>query len=412
MAETLNMVELPLSDIIRFIDMTFSSGLVNPVVIIGKMGMGKTASIEGLCKHKGWGYKTIRLVNHTETDLIGLPTINKYGEKDVQFAGKTVKVDEAFTTFANNELLPYEARDGAKGILVLDEITSCSSTMRAAAFQLLDSQRALGNYKLPDGWMCIALGNGPDDGGVYVGGETALWSRCRCFRVAQSFESFKQYAINTKFNPTVLGYLSWSPDSLHVMDEDAEYGGQCPCPRTWEMLSDWLNVCDENTLKNDKALVRMAVASSIGQKEAGKFMGYWAISNAQSITVEDVLSGKAKPTDIQNSGADWIQGAYSLIANLTSVVNRDIQNEHSKNPNEMGVAAAYLPKLACACNFILGLEDLRLDLAITGIQTLTQGPARDLISQTIMAGEIGGDNTFDKLCPKFLEFAQKNNLIL
>ena len=68
--------------------------------------------------------------------------------------------------------------------------------MRAAAYQLLDGQRALGNYKLPEKWICVGLGNGPDDGGVFNGAEAALFTRCYGFRVAPNLESFKEYAQN------------------------------------------------------------------------------------------------------------------------------------------------------------------------------------------------------------------------
>ena len=44
---------------------------------------------------------------------------------------------------------------------MFDEITNANAEVQAACWQLMDSSRSVGDYKLPDGWLIVAADNLP-----------------------------------------------------------------------------------------------------------------------------------------------------------------------------------------------------------------------------------------------------------
>ena len=272
MAETMNMMEISVDRFIKEIKLDLEDENYDPVIGIGKSGVGKTMSISELCEELGIGFCELRLVTLTEIDLLGIPTI-----------------ENGRTTYASNALLPDAKRDGEKGILVLDEITSCSSTIRAAAYQLLDSKRALGNYKLPEHWKVVALGNGIDDGGVFQGMEHAFLSRATCYRIEPNLDSWMKWAVNKGVNSSITAFLKFDPTALHVFNPD-EIASVFPCPRSWTALSKKLNAREK---RNGGMLpleqVELYAAGTVGVKVASEFSGFYSY-NSKTVDPEDILS--------------------------------------------------------------------------------------------------------------------------
>lgn len=381
MAETLNMMEASIAEINAFIKDMFTMEIYDPVIVLGKMGMGKTASLKSLAKELGIGYCELRLVNMTETDMLGIPTVSAQGT----------------TTYASNDLLPIVERDGERGILALDEITSCSSTMRAAAYQLLDGQRALGNYKLPDKWICVGLGNGPDDGGVFNGAEAALFTRCYGFRVSPSVEAWQQYALEADVHPSIRAYLNFDKSKLHVYDPD-EMEGLCPTPRTWDKLSKLMKGKEKVTRSQLSVnTVAFLAAASIGVRESGSFAGFYQYSlSDKMINPEDILKGRVKNTDAKSIEGEVM---YTIISKLTSELSLAVKQ--SKNPRE---DKAVFDMTVNACKWLIDIGNQRADYGIAGI--------RDIVSSVSELSDIIVDSKFDEACPELLRFAAEKNLML
>jgi hypothetical protein len=315
MAEDMNMLAITIDRFVNEIKYDLESECYDPMIGLGKSGVGKTMSISELCQELGIGFCELRLVTMTETDMLGIPKEDENG----------------MTTYASNALLPTVKRDGERGILVLDEITSCSPTLRAAAYQLLDSKRALGNYKLPPKWKVIALGNGIDDGGVFSGMEHAFLSRCTCYRIEPNFKVWRKWAVKHDVNATVLGYLTQTPTALHVMDPN-EMACVFPCPRSWTALSQKLNMREarlekangKKTLLSDEA-IELYASGHIGNAEAAKFRGFYKY-NSQLISPESIMDGTANPAD---------------AANLSTEVRYLIESNLVKNCSELLSSSIY-----------------------------------------------------------------------
>lgn len=262
-----------------------AENLMRPVIILGKPGIGKTVAIRELAQKKlKIGYKELRLASMSELDLAGLPMV-KQDEDGV-----------SETTYAASKLLPKASRDGEYGILVLDEVSSCSRAARAVALQLLDSSRGVGEYKLPDKWICVGLGNDAEDGGIFEGLEGAFLNRCRILRLEPDYASWEIWADSHGINSTVMAFLKCYPELFYVdpAEGDSRIGAS---PRSWEGVSTQLEFAEmlsggridsENT-----AMFIESIAADLTPGIAARLAAFYAY-NAEMIDPEEVLSGKAK----------------------------------------------------------------------------------------------------------------------
>lgn len=399
-SSTLNMISVSMKQFTRFVTEQMEFEDYTPVIGIGKSGVGKTESVYGITQQLGIGFCELRLVTMNETDLLGIPDIQER-------AGRMV------TTWASNELLPKsrydektgkwvgipkeEGGDGVNGILCLDEITSATQTIRAAAYQLLDSKRALGNYHLPEGWLVVALGNGPDDGGVFQGMECAFLSRGRCLRIEPDLKSWKNWAINHEINPTIIAFLSSMPDFLHKFDPD-EIASVFPCPRSWASLSRLLN--DREKRNGGKPLdgdsIDIYAASCVGADVATTFGAFYSY-NKSIISVESIMAGK-ESTNVANIENEVM---YIVVQNLV----RELARILKKGKTGTGKFTDETYKVvANTCNWIVGIGKMKLDPAVMAVRDIHESVPE--FAEIILTAE------FDTYSPQFVQFAVDNEICL
>lgn len=254
----------------------FEHGLTRPIFGLGKGGIGKSESISDLAKSDlKIGYKDVRLLLYSESDLKGIPYINK---------------EHTHTIWLHNDILPREDRDGNRGILVLDEITSCSKSVRTAAYQLLN-ERCLGEYVLPEGWMIVCLGNGEDDGGQFNGMEGNFANRCSVFQVVAHLESWKTWAYAKKIHPLVLSYLTFRPTHLHTYDPEQEEQFLFASPRGWTGVSE---VLDTFGFDQNDSLTSAQIHGILGKEVGSYFLGFCRMQEFNN-HVDAILKGEEVP---------------------------------------------------------------------------------------------------------------------
>lgn len=258
----------------------------SPVLGLGKSGIGKTESMENaIVKPLGISMIQMRLGSYDETDLTGIP-MPQMDEK----AGKML------TKFADMGKLPQVDRDGEVGILVLDEFTNANPRVRAAALQLTDSSRSVGDYKLPPKWLIVILGNGPGDGGYFNGLEYALMGRADCFRVDISFKDWKDWALRNGVHPVVISFIeeNGGESMLHRMKnmDEAEYEEKDANPRSWVKLSTHLLKKEARVGRLTEKQVTIYAGGAVGSSIAKSFATYYS-QQAEIIRSEDIFSGEA-----------------------------------------------------------------------------------------------------------------------
>lgn len=374
-----------------------------PFLGLGKAGIGKTESIAQVARELGIGFKEIRLINHGETDIIGVPML--MDSRTGMQAGPGSRKEDIVTAFCQNNLLPVASRDGDKGILVLDEITSASVNMRTIAYQLLDSSRGVGDYKLPDGWLVVCLGNGMNDGGNFQGLEPTVFSRCICFNVVPDLAVWKKWAVKHDTHPSVLAYLSFDPSMLHSLKEDDEPGVIC-CPRAWTALSDILKRKEARLkkAKGDDALledgdIAIYAGASVGEIAARKFMAFYKY-NKKTIKPEDILSGNKKAA---LSGMVEMEVMHLIIQSLIAQISKEVELMGAKISDLDAVFAdnKFITRLGNALNWAVKLEKNKmLDLSFMFFREVsTSIPSlRPLII----------DPRMDQYCPDLEDFLERN----
>lgn len=384
MAETMNMIEISVEKFINEIRLDIDDENYEPVIGIGKSGVGKTMSIYELCQELGIGFCEMRLVCLTEVDMLGIPVI-----------------ENGRTTYASNTLLPDVERDGEEGILVLDEITSATSTIRAAAYQLLDSKRSLGNYKLPPRWKVVALGNGLEDGGVYSGMEAAFLSRAVCYRIEPNFQAWKKWALKNRVHPSVIAYLQFDPTKMHVFNPD-EMASVFPCPRSWTALSKKLLAREKRAEKGllETSDVELYAAGAVGAVEAANFSGFYSY-NKKTISAEDILEGKASAEQANGVEPEVI---YIVIQSIVRKLGVELDAEKGNNIILEKVPEALGLRIANAINWFVDVGKYRLDYATTGI--------RDLVENIPDLGTLILSEEFDQVSDKLVNFATENSVML
>lgn len=380
----MNMAEVDIQTFTRLIREAFEEEDYSPMIGIGKCGVGKTVSIHELTQELGIGYRELRLVTLTEVDMLGLPQI-----KHIEGS------DEDMTTYAANKELPRVERDGEVGILVLDEITSAQRGVRAAAYQLLDSKRALGEYHLPPKWKVIALGNGEDDGGSFEGMEAAFLSRGMAYRIDTNVQCWSDWAIKHGLNPSVIAYVKFSPEHLHKFNAE-ELASVFPCPRTWEKLSTKLTAREARNggKKLNPNDVRLYAAGAIGNDISVQFATFYEF-NTETIDPELILSGKATGKDLVNKR----EVLFLTIEALTYALNEKVKKS-GIDSKEVFNAVVNTIKWA------LSLEKINLDFTV---QCLSQLNSDVSGFDSIILKEEFDDN--DTGCPEYLDFANRHNIM-
>ncbi len=368
-----------LKKFLSLVERRFQMGTMQPIFGIGKGGIGKTEGIHELTEKLKIGFCEVRLLLYSEVDLVGIPVIDpKTGE----------------TNWARNSLFPIAERDGEKGILVLDEITSAPKSVRTAVYQLLDSKRSIGNYKLPPGWLVVGLGNGEDDGGDFQGLEGNLINRGSCFRVVPEVQIWKEWASRNNINPMVMAFLSFDTSMLHNYNPDM---GPEPfaSPRSWKGVSDELNYNEKigQPFDPDDFDLYTIVGGNVGEHAANKFVAFYKYKRAL-IDPQDILSGKIKETRIDK---------HEVVHMTLQAVIR-VFSEHLKSALNRGqTEGKIVTEAANLCNWVLSLERMALDYAILGVNDINQSCPG--FSEIVMSDE------FDVECPRFVKFCIDQKIV-
>lgn len=140
------------------------------LLFLGEPGIGKADAIENLAKNMEIGFKEVKL------DTIGVHDI-----ADVMIR-KRLDNGDRVSSYSESALMPQIDRDGEVGILLLNNITSCTDEVWNTVIGLADIGRCINTYtyKLPEKWVVVYLGNREEDG---VDFKNKPWEKLinRCF---------------------------------------------------------------------------------------------------------------------------------------------------------------------------------------------------------------------------------------
>ena len=240
---------------------------MQPLLLSGPPGVGKSAMPKEVCEEMHIGFVDIRLAQRDPTDLRGIPAVidntarwlppsdlptdhfcmncNKVLQTVLLKDGETIMGPFASRSIAlKQEMAKKDNKYVAicpdchsddltdRGILNLDEITSCPPLTQASAYQItLDRQ--IGEYFVPDKWYVMGAGNRIEDRSVVRPLSKALANRFTHAEFEVNLDQWSDWAISAGLDPTLIAFINFRSDLLFSFNPESSENA-FPTPRSWE----------------------------------------------------------------------------------------------------------------------------------------------------------------------------------
>jgi MoxR-like ATPase len=250
-----------------------------PSMVWGPPGVGKSEIVQSVAKELGRNHIDLRMNLLDPVDMRGIPSI----ESDECGLKRTV--------WSVPDFLPVPAIHGSYGVLMLEELTTAPQSVQATGYQLV-RDRAVGNYKLPNGWAIIALGNSLSDQAATYDMPAPLKNRFAHFWLEPDHGDLIKYAQTHAWNEMIIAYLRFKPENMFKFDpENTAYA----TPRSWEMASDRLKIGNLNP-----ETMFIVLSGIIGEAVAADFVGFMKlVDQLPDMTLIETMPSKAPvPSDI------------------------------------------------------------------------------------------------------------------
>lgn len=175
----------------------------------------------------------VRLSMKEPVDLVGvpIPTKNEKGEMA--------------TVWAIPSMWPRDDGQFSGGVIHLDEMNQGQAAILNAAFQLIQD-RALGEYKVPEGYLIIGSSNPAAFNNTVTEFSGPLSNRFSHFNVKANFESWMNHRLNHGGNLDVMTFLKTQGEGMlyDTVAIENRFGDKADClytdiiitPRSWEVV--------------------------------------------------------------------------------------------------------------------------------------------------------------------------------
>lgn len=219
--------------------------LKKPLFIWGPPGVGKSDSVRQAAKALGVDLIDFRAALRDAVDIMGLPSIS-----------------DGVTQYALPAGLPRDPK--SHGILFLDEMNSAPAQTQAALYQLV-LDRAVGDYRLPDGWQIVAAGNRMTDRGVVHRMPDPLTDRFFHVDFETDLNDWCVWALGAGVAAEVIAFMRFRPALLHSHDT-ARACHAFATPRGW---------CDVSRVLTLNSIIEgELIRGRVGDAAAGEFMAF------------------------------------------------------------------------------------------------------------------------------------------
>lgn len=295
--------------------------------------------------------------------------------------------------------LPDVDRDGEYGVLFLDEITTADEMQIQPALGLADDSRSIGLYKLPEHWLVVAAGNGPNCRNFKKMDDMTL-TRFITYNIDYNYKTdWRPWAHENNINPDIIAFLNFSPDTCS-RTESTEYddaGKMAPNPRTWEALDKFIKMRQAlGKPVSDSEMTRVA-AKIIGVKAAREFGAFLAFKAKIKADPKRILEGTEKPPEVMQKEEFHILLQGCIKAMLQELKNED--NIQSRNGDDVTYTLETYQKFANMLNWFLDMKDLEN----------TINAFIELRDDIPVFAQVIYDPDFSTLCPKLEEFFNDNS---
>jgi hypothetical protein len=265
-----------------------------PVMFHGAPGLGKSDLARELAQ--GLPLIDFRASLLDPVDLRGVPSVSN---------GTTVWNPPAF--------LPMESRDGANGILFMDELTNANLAVQGALLQLVLDRR-LGEYVMPDSWRIVAAGNRQTDRASANRLSSAAANRFAHIDIEADSKDWQAWAVKSAIHPVLIAFIGFRPELLHKMENDTR---TFPTPRAWANVSKAIATCGSLDSAYEIA------AALVGQAAAIEFSGFVQVWR-ELPRIPDIIAAPASTPIPHDPSAKYALACAlaraATVSNMDSVV--------------------------------------------------------------------------------------------
>ena len=232
-------------------------------MIWGGPGIGKSEIPQQVANELNIPLLDFRANLFDPVDVRGIP----YTRDDLSVASGAMKI----TSWAPPDIFPSEETHGPRGLFMIDELPTAPPATQNAFLQLLLT-RQVGNYKMPDGWSCLAAGNRLTDGASVYQMPSPVRNRLMHYELEPSLDAWCEWALKNEVNTTLVSFMRYRPNLLYSFKAD-EYA--FPTPRSWSFVDKRLRL----TKNMDDSRLFFGIAGAVGTGPAGEFLAFAKIAD-------------------------------------------------------------------------------------------------------------------------------------
>lgn len=260
------------------------------VIVAGKPGIGKTATLKELSKELNLDFIHISIPELTPEELSGIPEFTE--AKHLQEYNINNKDNKTLATIWSASQLIYRAntlikendKDGV--LLAIDDLHKVNLATAPYLYSLL-GERKLGEFFLDKKIAIIGAMNDSEEAG-FDGIESPIKDRIGILKVKFDFDYWYKL-IGTKLNPFISSFLKMRPE-LVIEDETTDIE-QFATPRSWTHLSkeiDYILLQKEDKFFFDN--VFMIASQKVSIETAREFAKH--TTYIKSLDIENIVKNK------------------------------------------------------------------------------------------------------------------------
>ena len=265
--------------------------------VFSKPGAGKTEVIDQECKKINWGQMVTHMPTLSAEELTGLPEF-----VDVTVQGEKVKGTKWSFPDVISKLWDLSAKhDGV--VWFLDDYHLAGPDMQKYCFQLF-TDFTLKGYDLPKNCHIILAGNPGSKAGAKQT-LSAITNRVTFFPVVSEYEDWKNWALQSGVDPTIISFLGKSQYKNKWFHEEENNKEAWASPRSWTKFSNALQLIkqDGNSSEVDE-MVAYLCEGHVGVRAASDFSSYWNVFS--KIDTSEIFDKKKIKTAKESGGNEYI----------------------------------------------------------------------------------------------------------
>jgi MoxR-like ATPase len=360
----------------------FNIAILQPCMVWGPPGIGKSELMAQLAKKLGMELKDVRAMLMNPIDVNGLPHIIMPGTQAAIIAELQRRKDDPTFTVADMitvlkgdsaaldyfgqtvwsrpGVFPRYDESGRGVILFFDEINAAGADVQAALYQpFLD--RRIGDHLLDNGVALMAAGNRTNDKGHVSPMPTPLLDRLQHYDMSVSLDAWIDWADDNGVHPLVIAYLQFANkkhDSnaqrcgmLHVFDpkkvsEDRSF----PTPRSWSKVSNSIYEMEKRDLIGTM-IETATIAGKVGRDAAAELIDF-AITFREGLSINAIVlnpdSAKLPTQPAMKCAVISSLARQTTEINVSSLFQYVVRMEEEYQVNFIKMACRFNPKVSTA----------------------------------------------------------------